>query len=119
MKDGEERSRRKRIREWRRFVAHKYICNAATLACSDLDHLLEVSHNEFAHAVLASVPAQMIEQALVDLEHVIEIRKRPTLRCWIRGCIPRGNCTLYPYCTNHQGRCERCGFFVVPRARAA
>ena len=103
-----ERERKERRRTWREKIARKYII--------DIDHTS--LHDDFCRAVLKNLPPNQVPQALSDLEHGIQPRAHPTIRCRIFGCVAQVPCALRPYCTDCQGRCTRCGRPVVPRAQS-
>lgn len=108
-----ERARVERRRVWRKDIAAKYGITG---------NFTGLSHNDFCLAVLKKLPLAVVRdqlpQVLDDLEHGIQRRDRPTIRCRIFGCVAQGACVLQPYCTDCQGRCARCGRAVAPRARS-
>lgn len=112
---NEERAREDaaRRRAWRKSVVDKYGVSV---------NFKGLSHDEFCLAVIEALPLATIRnndhlQVIADLKHLIEPRDKPTLRCRIFGCVAQGACVLQPFCTDCQGRCERCGRAVVPRAQ--
>ncbi len=124
--ERDDRERAARRRAWRRKIAHRYNVTAfeCAMPAADGSHrrgaeaIDTVSDDEFCLQVLAHLAADQVPRALVDLRHTVSVRKRRTLRCWIFGCSARGRCELQPYCTDCQGRCERCGKPVVAKATA-
>jgi hypothetical protein len=122
--EREERDRAASSRAWRRKIAHRY--NVTAFECAMpavvdghavIDRTDEaITDDDFCRVVLAAIGKEHVKQALFDLNYGVVQRVRPTLRCRIFGCKPRGSCTLHPYCTDCQGRCTRCGIAVAPRA---
>lgn len=106
-RDREEQERQRQRAAWRRTIAQKYDVSA--------DLTSSLSHSNFCHLILRNLAQSQIPQALIDLDHTVIPRSRPTWFCRIFGCVPRDRCNLRPYCTDCQGRCIRCGIGVVPR----
>jgi hypothetical protein len=76
------------------------------------------------HAFCMSVLDQLVIVKPSDVDYFLRREARHkliqggsrTLRCRIFGCRPMKPCQWVPHCQNCEGRCARCGNYVVPPA---